>query len=75
MFGKSVQDGAAAPSFLYLMMVAACFRQANRTRHRRLRHALRDSGREYLTNADRVVPAHGCPGQMDSILSHLTLKS
>jgi hypothetical protein len=34
MFGKSVQDSAAAPSFLYLMLGASCFRQANRTRHR-----------------------------------------
>jgi hypothetical protein len=63
MFGKLVQDSPAAPSFLYLMMAAAYFRQASHTRHRHLRHALRDSGREYLTNAHRVVPAYGCPGR------------
>jgi len=75
MFCKSVQDSAAAPSFPCLMMVVACFRQASGTRRRHLRHALRDSGREYLTNAHRVIPGARMSGQMDSILSHLTLKS
>jgi hypothetical protein len=60
MFGNSIQDSAAAPSFLYLMMAASYFRQASRTRHPHLRHALRDSGHECLTNAHRVVPAHAC---------------
>jgi hypothetical protein len=60
MFGNSIQGGAAEPSFLYLMMAATYFRQASRTRHLHVRRALRDIGREYLTNADRVVPAHAC---------------
>jgi len=68
MFGKSTQD-SAAPSFFYLMMAAAYFRQATHTRHRHLPH--RDSGREHLTNAHRVVPAHGSPGRWPAILSHL----
>jgi hypothetical protein len=72
MFGKSTQD-SAAPSFFYLMMAAAYFRRATHTRHRHLPH--RDSGREHLTNAHRVVPAHGSPGRWPAILSHLTLKS
>jgi hypothetical protein len=33
MFGNSIQGSLAEPSFLYLMMAAACFRQARRTRH------------------------------------------
>jgi hypothetical protein len=60
MFGKPAQDSAAAPSFFYLMMAASYYRQATRTRHPHLRHALRDSGREYLTSARRVVPVHAC---------------
>jgi len=72
MFGKSTQD-SAAPSFFYLMMAAAYFRQATHTRHRHLPR--RATGREHLTNAHRVVPPHGSPGRWPAILSHLTLKS
>jgi hypothetical protein len=61
MFGNSIQDSAAAPSFFYLMMAASYFRQASRTRHPHLRNALSDSGREFLTHAHCVVPAHACP--------------
>lgn len=53
MLGNSIQDSAAAPSFFYLMMAAAHFRQATCARHPHMRHALREMGREYLTNADR----------------------
>jgi hypothetical protein len=60
MFGDSIQDRAAAPSFLYLMMAAAYFRQANRTRHPQVRDVLRDLGREYVSNAHRVVPVNPC---------------
>ena len=61
MFGNSIQCGVAEPSFLYLMMAAAYFRQASHTRHPHVRGALRDLGREYLTNAHRVVPAYAYP--------------
>jgi hypothetical protein len=61
MFGNSFQEGAMEPSFLYLMMAATYFRQARRTRQPHVRYALRDIGREYLTNSCRVVPAHACP--------------
>jgi hypothetical protein len=61
MFGNSIQGSVAEPSFLYLMMAATYFRQASHTRQLHMRDALRDLGREYLTNAHRVVPAHACP--------------
>jgi hypothetical protein len=61
MFGNSIQDRAATPSFLYLMMAATYFRQASHTRHPNVRGVSRDLGREYLTNAHRAVPAHACP--------------
>ena len=63
MFGNSVQGGVAEPSFLYLVMAATYFRQASRTRHPHVRDTLRDLGREYVTNADRMVPAHARPGR------------
>jgi hypothetical protein len=63
MFGNSVQGGVAEPSFLYLVMAATYFRQASRTRHPHVRNTLRDLGREYVTNADRMVPVHVCPGR------------
>jgi hypothetical protein len=62
MFGNSVQGGVAEPSFLYLVMAATYFRQASRTRHPHVRNTLRDLGREYVTNADRMVPVHARPG-------------
>jgi hypothetical protein len=62
MFGNSIQGSLAEPSFLYLMMAAAYFRQARRTRHPHVRDALRDLGRDYVSNAGRVVPVHECPG-------------
>jgi hypothetical protein len=62
MFGNSVQGNVGEPSFLYLMMAASYFRQASRTRQPHLRNALRDLGREYVSNAGRVVPVHACPG-------------
>jgi hypothetical protein len=63
MFDDSIQEGVAAPSFLYLMMAATYFRKASRARHPNVRDALRDLGREYLTNAHRVVPADACTGK------------
>jgi hypothetical protein len=62
MFGNSIQGSVAEPSFLYLMMAAAYFRQARRTRHPHVRHALRDLGRDYVSNAGRAVPVHAYPG-------------
>jgi hypothetical protein len=63
MFGNSSQSSVAEPSFLYLMMAATYFRQATRARHRHVRDALRDLGREYVSNAHRVVLVHACPGR------------
>jgi hypothetical protein len=62
MFGNSIRDDAAAPSFLYLVMAATYFRQASRTRQPHVRDALRDFGREYANNARRMVPVRACPG-------------
>jgi hypothetical protein len=62
MFGNSIQGSVAEPSFLYLMMAATYFRQARRTRHAHVREALRDLGREYVTNARRVAPERACLG-------------
>jgi hypothetical protein len=62
MFGNSIQGSAATPSFLYLMMAASYFRQASHTRQPHVRDALRDLGREYVSNAHRMVPMHACPG-------------
>jgi hypothetical protein len=59
MFGNSIEDSAAAPSFLYVMMAATYFRQASHTRRPHMRGALRDLGREYLTNHS-VVTAPAC---------------
>ena len=61
MFGNSSQGSVAEPSFLYLVMAATYFRQANRTRRPHVRNTLRDLGREYVINADRMVPAHARP--------------
>ncbi len=61
MFGYSSQSSVAEPSFLYLMMAATYFRQASRTRHRHVRDALRDLGRDYVSNAHRVALVHVCP--------------
>ena len=58
MFGNSSQGCVAEPSFLYLVMAATYFRQASRMRHPHMRDALRDLGREYVINADRMVPVH-----------------
>ena len=63
MFGKSIQGGGVESSFLYLMMAATYFRQASRTRHPNVRDALRELGREYLTNARRVVPVDACAAE------------
>jgi hypothetical protein len=63
MFGNSIQDSVATPSFFYLMMAATYFRQASHTRHPHVRDALRDLGREYVSNAHRVVPVNACPGR------------
>jgi hypothetical protein len=63
MFGNSIQGSVAESSFLYLMMAATYFRQASRARHPHVRDALRDLGREYVTNAHRVAPVHTCPGR------------
>jgi len=63
MVGNSVQGGVAEPSFLCLVMAATYFRQASRTRYPRVRNTLRDLGREYATNADRMVPAHAHAGR------------
>jgi hypothetical protein len=60
MFGNSIQGSAAAPSFLYVMMAATYFRQAGHTRRPQMRGALRDLGREYLTNAHSVATAPAC---------------
>jgi hypothetical protein len=68
MFGNSTQGSPAEPSFLYLVMAATYFRQASRTRQPQVREALRGLGREYVSNARRVVPMHACPG---SGLHHL----
>lgn len=56
MFGNSVQASVAEPSFL-----STYFRQASRTRQPHVRDALRDLGREYVSNSRRVVPVHACP--------------
>jgi hypothetical protein len=61
MFGNSSQGGVAELSFLYLMLAATYFRQASRARHRHVRDALRDLGREYVSNAHRVVVVYACP--------------
>jgi hypothetical protein len=61
MFDSSVQGNVAEPSFLYLVMAATYFRQASRTRQPHMRDALRDFGREYVSNAGRVVPVHAYP--------------
>jgi hypothetical protein len=61
MFDNSAQRDVAEPSFLYLVMAATYFRQASHTRQPHVRKALRDFGREYLTNARRVVPVYPCP--------------
>ena len=61
MFGDSSQSCVAEPSFLYLVMAATCFRQATRTRRSHVRNTLRDLGREYVINADRMVPVHAGP--------------
>jgi len=63
MFGNSIQVSVAEPSFLYLIVAATYFRQASRTRQPLVRDALRDLGREYVTNADRMVPVQACPGR------------
>ena len=68
MLGNSIQGSVAEPSFLYLVMAATYFRQASRTRQPHVRNALRDLGREYVSNARRVVSVHACPG---SGLHHL----
>lgn len=69
MFGNSSRGNVAEPSFLYLVMAATYFRQASRMRQPHIRDALRDLGRECVSNARRVVPLHACPG---SGLHHLT---
>jgi hypothetical protein len=53
MFGNSIQGGVAEPSFLYLTMAAAYFRQASRTRHPYVRDALGGTGRYNLARRDR----------------------
>jgi hypothetical protein len=63
MLGNSIQEIATVSSYLYLLMAASYFRQASRTRHSHLRNALRDSGRECLTNAHRVVPVQARPAK------------
>ena len=75
MFGGSIMDSAAVPSFLYLMMAATDFRQASRTRNRHLRRALRDSGREILIGASVCDSGARLPGQIARTLSHESLKS
>lgn len=60
MFGNSIQGSVAEPSFLYLVMAATYFRQARRTRQPHMRDALRNLGREYVSNARRVVPVRAC---------------
>ena len=61
MFGNSSQSCVAEPSFLYLVMAATYFRQAGRTRRSQVRNTLRDLGREYVINADRMVPVYARP--------------
>ena len=63
MFANASQSSGEEPSFLYLMMAATYFRQASRTRRPHVRNALRDLGREYVNNADRMVPVHLRPGR------------
>jgi len=63
MFGNSSQGSVAEPSFLYLVMAATYFRQASRMRRPHVRNMLRDLGREYVSNAHRVVPVHACAGR------------
>jgi hypothetical protein len=58
MFYESMEDAAADPSFLYLMLAATYFRQASRSRHSHVRRALRDLGREYLMKSHGVSPTH-----------------
>ena len=62
MFDNSAQGNVAEPSFLYLVMAATYFRQASRTRQPHVRKALRDFGREYVSNARRLAPVYACPG-------------
>jgi hypothetical protein len=63
MFGSPSERSGAEPSFLYLVMAATYFRQASRARLPHMRNALRDLGREYAINADRMVPVHARPGR------------
>ena len=63
MFDNSAQGNVAEPSFLYLVMAATYFRQASRTRRHYVRNTLRNLGREYVINADRMVPVHARPGR------------
>jgi hypothetical protein len=63
MFRNSISGSVAEPSFLYLLLAATYFRQARRTRRPHMRDALHDLGREYASNADRMIPGRACPGR------------
>jgi hypothetical protein len=57
MFCELPADNPSEPSFLYLMLAAGYFRRASRSRHPHMRGALRDLGRECLTNAHGAARA------------------
>jgi hypothetical protein len=63
MFVNPTRSSTAEPSAFYLMMAATCFQQAGCARRPGARSTLCDSGRKYLTKADRGIPTRECPLQ------------
>lgn len=51
MFSKSIRGRAPEPSFYYVVLAAACFRQKARSCHPNAGRALRESGFKYLARA------------------------
>ena len=51
MFSKSIRGSAPEPSFYYVMLAAACFRQKARSCHSNAGGALREIGFKYLARA------------------------
>lgn len=79
MFCELMEDTAAEPSFLYLMLAASYFRQASRSRHSHVRRSLRELGHEYLRRSQGVAPPHSFVGvaekQSDGCLARLARSS
>lgn len=62
-------DSVTEASFLYLMLAASYFRQANRSRHSHVRRALRDLGREYMKKSHSVAPCRTFTGVPENELN------